>query len=96
VGSSDAAFDSAQNDLQAPVEKFRKKVDAGYPIFTAPDKMVFQITLNSDEANFAFKEWGVFNHPTEGTMLHREIADSGTKQVGQSWTFRVTVDTNVI
>ncbi|MMZ45712.1 hypothetical protein D3C75_233000 [compost metagenome] len=96
VGSSTDAFDPSQTDLQAPVEKFRKKVDAGYPVFTAPDRMVFQITLGPDEANFAIREWAVFNAPAGGTMLHREVTDTGTKQQGQSWTFRVTVDTNYL
>lgn len=96
IGSSTAAFDVTQTDLQAPSEKLRKKVDAGYPVFQAPDKMVFQVTLGPDEANFAFQEWGIFNHPTAGTMLHREVFFNGTKQQGQSWTFRATIDTNVL
>ncbi|MNO85026.1 hypothetical protein D3C76_763850 [compost metagenome] len=92
IGSSTAAFADDQVDLQAPVEKFRKKMDPGYPIVEGK-KMTFRCTLGPDDANFAFEEWGIFNDPVGGVMLHRSVQFNGTKQQGQTWVFQCVVNT---
>lgn len=89
VGTGTAAFNSSQTDLQS-VTKFRKKVDAGFPVATPPS-IKFRSTFAYNEANFAWNEWGIFNAATGGTMLNRVVESNGTKQSNQTWVLEVDV-----
>jgi hypothetical protein len=90
VGDSSTAFNSAQTDLQAASNKLRKAMQATYPTRSSA-QMVFQSLYGSTDANFAWNEWGIFNHASAGTMLVRKVANMGTKQAGQSWRITATV-----
>lgn len=89
VGDGTAAFATSQTDLQG-TNKFRKVMDTGYPT-VAPPKVTFKSTFAQSEANFAWKEWGIFNAATGGVMLNRVIESNGTKQSNQTWILEVEV-----
>lgn len=92
VGSGNTAFQSWHDDLQG-ASKFRKAMDTGYPTRTA-NAMIFRATFGTEDANFAWEEWGVFNAGSGGTMLNRAIEVLGTKPSNQSWQFTVTLTVN--
>lgn len=94
IGDSNTAFAATQTDLQAATNKIRKVMDAGFPTRTG-NVLVFKSTLGPTEANFAWKEWGIFNAATGGTMLNRMVEDNGTKSSGQTWIFQTTVTLSV-
>ncbi len=77
VGNSNTAFSAAHTDLQG-ASKFRKAMDATYPQ-SAAGAMTFRATFGTSEANFAWEEWGVFNHASAGTMMNRVVQNNGTK-----------------
>jgi hypothetical protein len=89
VGNGLTAFNASQADLVGG-SKYRKKVDAGYPI-VEPPTVKFRATFAPDEANFAWTEWGIFNASTGGVMLNRVVESNGTKQSNQSWVLEVAV-----
>jgi hypothetical protein len=90
VGDSNTAFAAAQTDLQAAVNKARKAMDATYPQ-RAVNVLTFRSTFATGEANFTWREWGVFNDPAAGTMLNRKVEDLGAKVNTQTWQFTVTL-----
>jgi hypothetical protein len=90
VGDSSTAFSATQTDLQASSNKYRQVMDVSFPTI-ASNVLVFQITVNTSNANFAWNEWGVFNASTSGTMLNRVVESLGTKANTQSWQFNVTI-----
>ncbi|RKD22459.1 hypothetical protein SAMN02745883_00686 [Caminicella sporogenes DSM 14501] len=92
VGDGDTAFAATQTDLTG-TNKFRKGMDTGYPIRDG-NTITFRATFGGDEANFAWKEWGVFNAASGGVMLNRVVDNNGTKLQGQTWTFTVTITIN--
>ena len=94
VGNGQTAFSVDQQDL-AGTSKFRKKMDAGYPI-VAPPEITFKATFGPEEANFAWNEWGIFNAEAGGVMLDRVIESNGTKQPNQTWVLEVTVTLGVV
>ena len=83
VGNGDAPFSSAQTDLQG-AQKLRKSVGVGYPTRSGR-VLAWQATFTGDEANFAWAEYGVFNHASAGTMFCRELEDHGTKAADSVW-----------
>lgn len=91
VGTSSAAFAKTQTDLQGT--SVRKPVQATYPKITG-NEIEYRASFGPSEANFAWHEWGIFNAPTSGTMMMREIESLGTKVAGQTWVLKVnlTVD----
>ena len=92
AGSSNAAFAAAQTDLQAASNKLRKGMEATYPQRIA-NVLTFRSLFGTAEANWAWEEWGVFNHVTAGEMLSRKVETLGTKASTQSW--QLTVDITV-
>jgi hypothetical protein len=90
VGDSTAAFALDQTDLQAATNKARQPVDAGFPIQIA-NVIELAATFPTTEANWAWNEWAVFNHPSGGTMLSRLVDPVGTKEPSQSWAISVTL-----
>jgi hypothetical protein len=87
VGNSSTAFSAAHTDLQG-ASKTRKLLTTS-SVNTAD--MTFITTFASGDANHAWEEFGVFNHPSAGTMLCRKVAAHGTKASGDSWTLTVVV-----
>ncbi len=90
VGESGAGFDPAQTDLQARPNKVRKRVNADFPVRDG-DMLTFQATFGPDEANFEWREWGVFNAAEGGVMLCRKPAPLGRKRPGETWQLEVEV-----
>ena len=89
VGDSAAAFAAAQTDLQAGANKLRKAMEATYPQ-RAANALTFRALFATDEANFTWAEWGVFNAVAAGTMMNRKVEALGTKTSAQSWQLTVT------
>lgn len=91
VGDSSVAEDASQTDLQATTNKIRKGMVTGYPVYGSNQKIVFKAEFLENEANFDWREWGVFNAASGGTMLNRKVANSGTKASGSIWVFTVEI-----
>jgi hypothetical protein len=89
VGSSDTAFSAAHTDLQAATEKLRKGMESSFPTIST-NELTFKSSFGTSEANFAWNEWGVFNHSSTGTMLSRKVESLGTKSSG-TWVLTVTL-----
>jgi len=95
VGDSDAAFSAGQSDLQGS-NKVREDMDAGYPQ-RDPDndgsdnKTRYQSTYGQAQANFEWKEWGLFNAETGGVMHNREVEYIGEKTDKATWVFQVDI-----
>lgn len=89
VGDSTAAFDNTYTDLQG-TNKYRKAMDTGYPQRSG-NELVFRATFGTEEANFDWNEWGIFNGSSGGTMLNRALEALGVKPNNQSWQFTTTL-----
>ena len=85
VGDSNVAEAATQTDLQAAVNKLRKAMDATYPTYGTSQKASWRSTFGGTDANWAWKEFAVFNAAAAGTMLNRKVSDQGTKTAGQTW-----------
>lgn len=94
AGDSDTAFDINQTDLQASSNKLRKGMEAGYPQRT-DNTIIFQSLFGTSEANWTWKEWGLFNALTGGTMLTRKVENLGTKADTQSWLATMSLTVNI-
>lgn len=90
VGDSTTAFAQAQTDLVASTNKFRKAMEASYPQLST-NVLTFRSVYSTAQANFDWKEFGIFNASSSGTMLCRKVEDLGTKADTQSWQFTVDV-----
>jgi hypothetical protein len=95
VGDSTTAFDKTQTDLQG-TNKLRKSMDSGYPdqdpLGTGDNQKVrYQATFSTEEANWTWNEWGLFNAATAGTMHNREVENIGTKTSLTTWVFQVDI-----
>lgn len=88
VGDDNTAFNASQTDLVGS-NKHRELVD-GAPTVTN-NEIAFVATFDAGDANFAWAEFGIFNHASAGVMLCRKVADHGTKASGDVWEFTVTV-----
>jgi hypothetical protein len=84
VGDSNTAAAAGQTDLQASTNKVRSAMEGGYPARTN-QTMAFRASFGDSIANFAWREWGIFNAASAGTMLNRKVEDLGTK-TGGTWT----------
>jgi hypothetical protein len=93
VGDSSTTFSAAQTDLIG-TSKLRKGMDIAFPVTTG-NVMDFKTTFATDEANFAWNEWGVFNAAAGATMLDRVVEYNGTKLAGQTWVFQVTLTVSI-
>lgn len=90
VGDSATAFAIAQTDLQASSNKLRKLVTS---INESAGVVTAVATYATNEANFEWSEWGLFNATSGGTMLGRKVESPtlGTKVNTQVWTLSSTV-----
>lgn len=93
VGNGDDAFDAAQTDLQG-ASKIRKGMETTYPLRT-DNVLIFRSVFASDEANFDWEEWGVFNAASDGVMLNRRVHELGTKTSAAVWQLTVTLTVNI-
>ncbi len=93
VGDSTAAFSPSQTDLQASSNKVRKGMEANFPTRTN-NQLVFKSSFGPTEANFSWREWGVFNASSGGVMLNRKVENLGTKSSG-TWVLTVTLTINI-
>jgi hypothetical protein len=93
VGDSSTAAAVAQTNLQASSNKLRKGMNASFPDQPTNPSVRFQSDFTSSEANYHWQEVATFNNSTDGvgTMLHRLVADLGTKSSGATWTITVTI-----
>lgn len=97
VGDSSTSEAASQTDLQAASNKLRKAMDASFPKVGTADgladdqKIQFQATFGTSDANFAWNEWAVFNAASSGTMLNRKVASLGTKSGSETKQFTVTI-----
>lgn len=97
VGDSSTAASAGQTDLQAATNKTRKAMDSTYPkvgtadSLDADNKVRFQSTFGTSDANYAWNEWGTFNASTAGTMLNRKAEALGTKVNTATWQLQVTI-----
>lgn len=88
VGDSDEPFDATQINLQGA--SVRKGMDSGYPVVDGP-KVTFKSIFLPDEANFTWREWGIFNDSLSGTMLDRVVENNSTKLPNQTWTIEIEI-----
>jgi hypothetical protein len=79
----------ADTDLTAPTNKLRKAMNATFPS-RGTRVLTFVSDFGTSDANFAWREWGVFNASSAGTMLNHRGVDMGTKVSG-TWTLTVTI-----
>ena len=84
--------DAASTDLTG-ASKFRKGMEDTYPQ-RSTNVLTFRSSYGDAEANFAWEEWGIFNHADAGTMLSRKVENKGTKS-GGTWNFTVEVTVNI-
>ena len=87
VGDSDAEFNSAQTNLQAVTNKVRVGMDNNFPARVGYE-LEFQATFGEEVANWVWKEWGIANHASAGTLANRKVENKGTKN-GGSWVLNV-------
>lgn len=95
VGDSATAAAATQTDLQG-TNKFRKVMNPTYPTHTdgtggSNGTALFQASFGTADANFAWREWGIFNASTAGRMLNRKVQAFGTKPAGATWTLTITL-----
>ncbi len=95
VGDGYVAANPIQTGLQGT--NFKKAVDVGYPIVwgesggpASPGEMLFRTTFGSSEANFEWREFGIFNASVGGVMLDRFVQNLGLKNNGV-WELSITI-----
>lgn len=88
VGESNTAAAAGQTDLDGATTT-RMSMDATYPSRSG-QTLTFRSTFGSGDANHDWKEWGIFNDPSAGTMLNRKVQDFGSKS-GGTWVLTATV-----
>lgn len=96
VGDSNTAASAEDTDLKATTNKLRKGMDATYPQHTdgtvaGSASIVFRATFGTEDANFGWEEWGLFNAESGGRMLNRKVESLGTKTASASWVLTVTL-----
>lgn len=93
-GDSNTAFSASQTDLQASSNKLRKSMEVGYPQ-RADNVLTFRALFGTGDANWQWREWGIFNGSSGGTMLNRKVEDLGTKTSAQSWLLTCDLTINI-
>lgn len=81
------------NDLTGG-NKFRKIQDGGYPQHVDGFAEInlhakYRSTFTGAQANFIWREWGLFNRATGGRMLNHKVESFGRKRPGMIWQFLV-------
>lgn len=84
VGTSSAAFDPTQTDLQGT--KTYVAMDGSYPTYGTSQKAVWKSTFTALVGNHAWEEFTVCNGSSgTGKNLNRKLSSQGTKVSGQVW-----------
>lgn len=101
VGNSSATSTASQTDIQAAsgaTNRARRVMDSAFPSHTTGTSTTarsasFQVTFTTAQANFAWKEWGLFNTTSTSAgafrMLNRKVAALGTKTSAATWQLNV-------
>lgn len=103
VGDTNTAYSAADTDLKGAVygtNKDKQGMETGYPTI-ASNAITFRSLFPTDQANYAWEEWGVFNFTAETVpsaaageyMLNRLNESLGSKTAAQSW--QITVELTV-
>lgn len=85
VGDSDAAWDPGQTDLQG-TNTYSKSIDSAVTVQN--NVLSMTCTFTGNEANFEWKEFGVF---VDDALISRRPQLNGVKQSGQTWVIQVTL-----
>lgn len=93
-GDSNTAFAASQTDLQASSNKLRKAMEATYPQ-RSTNVLTFRSLFGTSDANWQWREWGIFNAVSSGVMLTRKAEDLGTKTSAQSWLLTTTLTVSI-
>lgn len=99
VGNSTATHATNQTWMQG-ASSTMTDMDSTYPQ-RATNVLSFRSTFSTEEANFAWNEWGIWNSTSttdaNANMLNRKVEDPslGTKTSAQSWqiTAEITITT---
>ena len=93
IGNSDADSGAAsvriQTDLQG-TNKLRKPMTAGFPQ-RSDNQLVFNARFLENEANWDWREVGIFNDAVAGLMMCRFAINEGVKPSNQIWDYEVTI-----
>lgn len=98
VGNGDDAEDPTQTDLQGS-STYYDSMEVGYPsasfgATSSDNDCTWKISVDTANGNFAWNEWGLFNHSAggaSGEMLNRKVVNFGTKTNSDTWTLTVTL-----
>lgn len=88
VGDNSAAAAPNQTDLQGTSS--RRPMEATFPSRSG-NILTFRSSFGSGDANFAWREWAIFNAASGPAMLNRRVQDFGTKS-GGTWILTATVE----
>ncbi len=102
VGTSSSRELPTQTNLAAgnPNERVRAGMDMGYPQHKPGNSeeassVTFSSTFGRNDANFDWREWGIFNSTRDGAgiMLNRKVPEEGlgSKTSKGTWTLTVTL-----
>ena len=96
VGASTASTGVRTLTDLASTAKLRQPMEATFPsnttgTSTSARSIQMKSAFGTTQANFAWKEWAVFNSTASGTMLNRKVQDLGTKTTAATWNLTVTL-----
>ena len=94
VGDGTTSFVATQTDLLG-VNKLRKGMDSGFPQRTG-NVLTFRATYDTDEANFTWAEWGLFNDVSTAALMCRKVEALGTKTSAQRWELTIDLTLSVV
>lgn len=98
LGQSSATSTASQTNLQGT--NARVVMDSGFPSHTTGTSTTarsatFRVTFSSAKANFAVKEFGLFNTTSTSAgafrMLNRKVQSLGTKTSAATWQVSLTL-----
>lgn len=95
VGDSDTASLPTMTDLQGSNKKL-VGMDTGFPEWvddsdSSAASAIWQATFTTTDANFEWKEIGLFNATSSGDMLQRRVGGWGTKTSSDTWTVTIVL-----
>lgn len=88
TGSGAAAATDTEATFTAPV---KKTMDTSFPTYGTSQKITWQSTYASGDANQAWGEFGVLNAASSGKLLNRKVSAQGTKVSGQTWVLTLEI-----
>ena len=90
VGTGDTAAKAADTESSF-TSGVKKAMETGYPTYGTSQKITFQASYGSSDANQAWKEFGALNASSSGKLLNRKVSDQGTKTSGQTWVLTLEI-----